>query len=66
MHTFRGEAVNIHHNGDYSGNIIISIDGMSIEIPCEDIFNFVAEYVIQKRIADTEQLAYEGWEAILK
>jgi hypothetical protein len=53
MHTFNsssktvyGESVyHFHHNGDYSGNVIISTITEEIEIPMVDLLEFFHHYI---------------------
>lgn len=61
MHTFEGKAVRIHHNGDYSGNCFIydKEKDIEIEIPCDDLLNFAAEYVRKKRLCEIENMDLE-------
>ena len=58
MHTFTGEQTRIHYNSDLSGDCdIINIDtGQSTTVPCEDILEFVAEYVRRQKISKLEQM----------
>lgn len=59
MHTFEGKAIRIHHNGDYSGNCFIydKAKDTELEIPCEDLLDFAAEYVKPKRISEIENMS---------
>ena len=58
MHTFNGKKTRIHFNSDMSGDcIVINTDTeQKVEIPCEDIISFVAEYVRSERIGKIEQM----------
>lgn len=60
MHTFKGNKINIFHNGDYSGEIKIinKATSESMEIESEEIFKFVAEYVRSKKIQEVEGMNY--------
>jgi len=68
MHTFTGEkGTIIHYNGDYSGDVIIvkrtqGEDSSKVRIPCQDIFEFVAESIRDKKEA---LLEHEGWRTLL-
>jgi len=42
------------HNGDYSGGVIIKHEGKEIEIPFDDITEFVALYVQNEKITKLE------------
>jgi len=55
MHTKQYKTLAIHHNGDYSGDIFITIDGQEIRLPFEDIKSFIADYVRDLRITSLEQ-----------
>lgn len=59
MHTFNGSKARIHFNSDMSGDceIIEKESGTSIKIPCEDILDFVADYVRSQRIGSLEQIS---------
>ena len=55
MHSFHGNSANIFHNGDYSGDVKIMKDGISIDVDMEDIIDFVAGYVRDEKIRELEQ-----------
>lgn len=59
MHTFNGSKARIHFNSDMNGDceIIEKESGTSIKIPCEDILDFVADYVRSQRISSLEQMS---------
>lgn len=58
MHTFDGNKIRIHYNSDMSGDCIIfnKEDGQEIRVPCEDILDFVANYVRNQKISKLEQM----------
>lgn len=62
MHSYQGKECKIHHNGDYSGDVVITRDGAAhLEVPFEDLLGLVAEYVRSRKLsqledADTEEL----------
>lgn len=58
MHTYKGESLIIHHNGDYSGEcyIVDKETKTQIKVSCEDLLGFVAEYVKSKRISEIENM----------
>lgn len=58
MHTFNGKKAAIHYNSDMSGNCIIfnRETEHGTEVPCEDILDFVAEYVRSQKISKLEQM----------
>lgn len=64
MHTFNGKSCKIHHNGDFSGKVIILVRNfVEIDVDIEDLFEFVAEYIRSENINTLEQM---DWEDILK
>ena len=60
MHTTKINQTLFHHNGDYSGGIIIQrFDNdieTSITIPTEDIIKFVGEMIRSEMISKLEQI----------
>lgn len=58
MHSYQGKRVVIHHNGDYSGDVIIGKRGeiREFEVPFEDILGLVAEYVRSRKMAQLEDV----------
>ena len=58
MYTFETKKTTIHYNSDMSGNchIINSETGEVVEVPCEDILDFVASYVRMQKIGKLEQM----------
>lgn len=58
MHTFDGSKTRIHFNSDMSGDceIIEKESGNSVKVPCEDILDFVADYVRGQKIGNLEQM----------
>lgn len=58
MHTFEGNKTRIHYNSDMSGDCIIfnKEDGQEIRVSCEDILDFVANYVRIQKISKLEQM----------
>lgn len=56
MHSFHGDNVVIHHNGDYSGERIIQQEGKEIRMNTSDLIDFVAEYVRSQKIGQLEQI----------
>lgn len=61
MHTFEASAVRFHHNGDFSGDVIICEEatGNEFRVPFEDMKKFVAEYVRCEKIARIEQTSLD-------
>ena len=61
MHAFVGKnKTKIHFNSDMSGECIIhNENGNNIKISCEDIIDFVAEYVRMEKISRLEQMSSE-------
>ena len=58
MQTFHGKEITIHYNSDMSGNcqIIDRKTNTEIAVPCEDLIDFVAEYVRHQKIGKLEQM----------
>ena len=60
MHTTKINQTLFHHNGDYSGEIIIQRFDNDIEtsimIPTEDIIKFVGEMIRSEMISKLEQI----------
>ena len=58
MHTFNGKKTIIHYNSDMSGDCIIfnKETEQEVEVPCEDILDFVANYVRSQKIGKLEQM----------
>jgi len=58
MHTFEGNKTRIHYNSDMSGDCIIfnKEDKQEIRVSCEDILDFVANYVRIQKISKLEQM----------
>ena len=60
MHTTKINQTLFHHNGDYSGEIIIERFDNNIEtsitIPTEDIIKFVGEMIRSEMISKLEQI----------
>jgi hypothetical protein len=54
MHSFHGDNVVIHHNSDYSGEVIICQDDKEIRMNAGDLIDFVAEYVRREKIKKLE------------
>jgi len=54
MHTFKRGGVRIHHNGDFSGDAIVSADAspqnIEITLPCSVLLAFAAHAVRCKKI----------------
>ena len=57
MHSFHGDNVVIHHNGDYSGEVIIQQDNNEIRMNAGDLIDFVAGYVRKEKIRELEQMS---------
>jgi hypothetical protein len=57
MHSFHGENIVIHHNGDYSGECIICQEGKEIRMNTGDLIDFVAAYVRNQKIGQLEQMS---------
>ena len=57
MHTFESSSVRFHHNGDFSGEAIIVDKQSSAEfrVPFDDLKDFVAEYVRDRKIGHVEE-----------
>ena len=65
MHTFHDDAsgVTIHYNSDLSGNCLISSvpgealisDDAPLKIPGRVLLDFVAQFIVNERIAKLEQ-----------
>lgn len=71
MHTWQNgnNTTRIHHNGDYSGEVIIkhristeSEHWFELEIPYEDLKHFVLDQIRQDRIGALEDLEYDRLE----
>ena len=67
MHTTTIDEITFHHNGDYSGDVLINgaeveIDGYdgstTVTMPFEVLAEFVAEAVRAQRTARLEQLEW--------
>ena len=58
MHTFVGKnRTRIHYNSDMSGECIIcNKNEESVEVSCEDIIDFIAEYIRGQKIRELEQM----------
>lgn len=58
MRTFNVKKTTIHYNSDMSGNCIIfnNETEQEVEVPCEDILDFVANYVRSQKIGKLEQI----------
>ena len=58
MHTFEGNKIRIHYNSDMSGDCIIfnKETGQEVEVSCEDILDFVANFVRSQKISKLEQM----------
>ena len=58
MHTFKGKKTTIHYNSDMSGDCIIfnKETEQEVVVPCEDILEFVADYVRSRKIGKLEQM----------
>ena len=58
MHTFNGKKSAIHFNSDMSGECIIfnKETEQEVKVPCEDILEFVADYVRSQKISKLEQM----------
>lgn len=58
MHTFTGNKILIHYNSDMSGDCFIldKKTKQKMEIPCEDILDFVADFIRNQRIDKLEQM----------
>lgn len=58
MHTYKGKTLIINHDGDYKGEcyIIDKETKTQIKVSCEDLLEFVAEYIRSKRIAKIENM----------
>lgn len=58
MHTFVGKKTRIHFNYDMSGDCIVMNEETkeNIKVSCEDILDFVADYVRDHKIYKLEQM----------
>lgn len=58
MHTFNTKSGRqIQYNSDRSGNAqIVMLDGERVQLPCEELIDFVAMLVRRDRIAALEQI----------
>lgn len=58
MHTFKGNKTTIHYNSDMSGECIIynKETEQEVKVSCEDILEFVANYVREQKIGNLEQM----------
>ena len=58
MHTFNGDKTRIHYNSDMSGDCIIfnKETEQEVRVPCEDILDFVANFVRGQKIGKLEQM----------
>ena len=58
MHTFSGKKTIIYYNSDMSGDCIIfnKETKQEVKVPCDDITEFVAERVRNKKISKLEQM----------
>lgn len=52
MHTFNGNKTRIHFNSDFSGDceIVEKETSKSVNVPCDEIIEFVAHYVRTQKI----------------
>lgn len=59
MHTFTGRKSLFQANSDLSGDcyIVETETGRGIDVPCDDILDFVAEYIRSRRIGEIEQMS---------
>ena len=58
MHTFEGNKTRIHYNSDMSGDCIVinKETEQEVRVSCEDILDFVANYVRIQKISKLEQM----------
>jgi hypothetical protein len=63
MHTYQGERATFNYNPDFSGDVIVTVDGQELRIPAEDVLQFVAFCYVQRRLV----IEIEGmeWEELL-
>ena len=57
MHTFEGRTCRIHHNGDYSGAVIIAKakePSGEVEVDVADLVTFIANMVAYLRVCKIE------------
>jgi hypothetical protein len=76
MHTLRTKNLRFHHNGDFSGNVLIVVReekvepgpaGMSfVEVPFEDLRELVFAYLRDKGIGKLEQISDDELEMTLR
>ncbi len=61
MHTTEGEKFRFHHNGDFSGDVVIVNNETDehIRVPMSDLLSLVAKYVRQRRIEELESASDE-------
>lgn len=58
MHSFNGNKTTVHYNSDMSGDCVIfnKETEQEVEVPCEDILEFIADYVRSQKIGKLEQM----------
>ena len=54
MHTITINQTTFNHNGDYSGDVVISRNGDQLWVPFDDLKGFVADYVRRVQQAKAE------------
>jgi len=60
MHTLQARCGTVfNHNGDFSGDAIVSIGGISVTVPIDDLLEFVAEFVRYRKIQQLEEASAE-------
>jgi len=64
MHTFTPcgsnvDQVLIHHNGDYSGDVIVRTEKGEVTLPAWVLIEFVAEYVRGRKISAVEDMSVD-------
>lgn len=58
MRTFNGSNCHIHYNSDLSGEvIIISENEDTVAIHGEDMLDFIAEFIRQKKLSKIEEMS---------
>jgi len=63
MHTFEGKKTRIFYSSDLSGDVIVVVSKettLEMEVPGQDLLDFVAEHVRQQRITQLEDMTTEA------
>lgn len=59
MHSFNGKSCTMHHNEDFSGEVIIcnKNDNTEVHVDTQDLIDFIAEYVRSKKLSLIENMS---------